>query len=112
MQLDVDVSPPAIILSVWLTLTKGHNREDMQADDYELLSSNFGLVTDRQTDGRTESDAYEPTVQVAQVCSKMVKKIILLRNTDAHLHPRSFTVSHISIHVKIDNLKILMIHKF
>ncbi len=32
------------------------------------MSSNFGLVTDR----RTESDAYERTVQVAQVGSKMM----------------------------------------
>ena len=30
---------------------------------------NYYLVTDRQTDGRTESDAYEPTVQYAQVGS-------------------------------------------
>ena len=39
---------------------------------YELLSSLiFGPVrTDRQTDGQTESDAYEPTVQSAQVGSK------------------------------------------
>ena len=33
---------------------------------YELLSHSFGLATDR----RTESDAYEPTVQCAQVGSK------------------------------------------
>ncbi len=32
---------------------------------YELLSS------DRQTDGQTESDAYKPTVQYAQVGSKI-----------------------------------------
>ncbi len=32
---------------------------------YELLSS------DRQTDRQTESDAYEPTVQYAQVGSKI-----------------------------------------
>ncbi len=39
---------------------------------YELFSSlNFGPVTDGQTDRWTESDAYEPTVHKAQVCSKM-----------------------------------------
>ncbi len=31
---------------------------------------NYCPVTDGQTDGRTESDAYEPTVQHAQVGSK------------------------------------------
>ncbi len=35
-----------------------------------VLSRSFGLVTDRRTDTRTESDAYEPTVQCAQVGSK------------------------------------------
>ncbi len=35
---------------------------------YELLSSLI-FVTDRQTDRQTESDAYEPTVQFAQVSS-------------------------------------------
>ena len=34
---------------------------------YELFSSDFGKV---QTDGQTESDVYEPTVQFAQVGSK------------------------------------------
>ncbi len=29
---------------------------------YEFLSRTFGLVTDRQTDRQTESEAYEPTV--------------------------------------------------
>ncbi len=37
---------------------------------YELFSPIFGQVrTDRQTDGQTESDAYEPNVQYAQVGS-------------------------------------------
>ncbi len=35
---------------------------------------NYYPVTDGQTDGRTESDAYEPTVQYAQVGSKMKYK--------------------------------------
>ncbi len=38
---------------------------------------NYYPVTDRQTDGqtdrRTESDAYEPAVQYAQVGSKMLQ---------------------------------------
>ncbi len=33
------------------------------------MSSNFCPVTDRQTDRQTESDAYEPSVQCAQVGS-------------------------------------------
>ncbi len=41
---------------------------------------NFILVwisfTDRQTDGRTESDAYEPTVQHAQVGSKRLRVLL------------------------------------
>ena len=32
---------------------------------------NYYPVTDGQTDGRTESDAYEPTVKYAQVGSKI-----------------------------------------
>ncbi len=47
---------------------------------YELLSSLI-FVTDRRTDGQTdrqtESDAYEPTVQFAQVGSKMAPSFIL-----------------------------------
>ncbi len=35
---------------------------------------NYYPVTDRQTDGRTESDAYEPTVQNVQVGSKIKLK--------------------------------------
>ncbi len=35
------------------------------------MSSTLGLVTDRRTDRRTESDAYEPTVQCAQVGSNI-----------------------------------------
>ncbi len=33
---------------------------------------NYYPVTDGQTDGRTESDAYEPTMQYAQVGSKII----------------------------------------
>ncbi len=40
---------------------------------YELFSPIFGQVrTDGQTDRQTESDAYEPTVQFAQVGSKII----------------------------------------
>ncbi len=34
---------------------------------------NYYPVTDRRTDGQTESDAYEPTVQYAKVGSKTVQ---------------------------------------
>ena len=40
------------------------------------MSSNFCLVTDRRTDRETESDAYEPTVQCAQMAKKF--RIILV----------------------------------
>ncbi len=41
-------------------------------------SPDYRQTTDRQTDYRkqTETDAYEPTVQVAQVGSKMIPYII------------------------------------
>ncbi len=46
---------------------------------YEFLSS------DRQTDGRTESDAYEPTVQYAQVSSKIKKSCLTYRDDEPDL---------------------------
>ncbi len=50
--------------------------KDIQANSWvcKLILSEIWIyypVTDRQTDRRTESDAYEPTVQYAQVGSKM-----------------------------------------
>ncbi len=64
---------------------------------YELKSSLiFGKVqTDRQTDGRTdrqtESDAYEPTVQIAQVGSKSCPRAshARLRPEDLNLDKKS-----------------------
>ncbi len=58
---------------------------------YELFSSdlfsslNFGQVTDRQTDGRTESDAYEPTVHKHRCAQKLEgkerKAVYFMENT-------------------------------
>ena len=53
---------------------------------YELLSSLiFGKV---QTDGRTESDAYEPTMQLAQVGSikTEVSFFFIVRHISDNLH--------------------------
>ncbi len=49
-QLDVDVSPPAYIMTFRLTLT--HVTLDLESMWHELLSRSFCLVTDDQTDGK------------------------------------------------------------
>ena len=86
MQLDVGVSPPANIMtfrpgSTHLTLT----HVTFDPDPWPLtLNMTLGalvlkiwiivqefLSSHRQTDGQTEIDAYEPTVQCAQVGSKI-----------------------------------------
>ncbi len=46
---------------------------------------NYYPVTDGQTDRQTESDAYEPTVQYAQVGSKTII-ILMLSNTLRPMH--------------------------
>ena len=76
-QLDIVVCPTAFVwdpnLDIWYKNTALYQRGGtLYFSRYELLSSLiFGPVrTDRQIDRRTESDAYEPTVQSAQVGSK------------------------------------------
>ncbi len=58
MQLDVEVSPPANIWNL--------SSQDSTSPLWKLIDTfryiNFFLVKSVQTDGRTESDAYEPTV--------------------------------------------------
>ncbi len=65
-QLDVDVSSPANIIGprptfIHMTLT------NVTFVLNEILSSSFGLVTDRCMQGQRENDAYEPIMQCAQV---------------------------------------------
>ncbi len=62
MQLDVDVSPPANIMTFRPGLI--HLTFDL---DTGVVVYNVPWV---HPDGQTESDAYEPTVQGAQVGSK------------------------------------------
>ena len=54
-QLDVGMSPPANIMSFSLT-------DPCHSSDMNYCPVNFCLVILSQTDGQTESDAYEPTV--------------------------------------------------
>ena len=74
MQLDVGMEPTfrfehIICICKEMGIVKYFTR-------YELLSSLIFVTdrqTDRQTDGQTDgSDAYEPTVQFAQVGSKII----------------------------------------
>ena len=69
--------------------------------------------TDRQTDGQTnrqtESDAYEPTVQYAQVGSKKTKKKNKQNNTEvktlSNILPMNNVVGHTSFYAKMDLVK-------
>ena len=74
MQLDVDVRPPANIMTFRLGLT--HVTFDLHPCDLGAVGLGILIIVQeflsshRRTDRQTESDAYEPTVQCAQVGSK------------------------------------------
>ena len=91
MQLDVG-SEPYLPIEQALRLLISHMSREAQMDPLSIIASEIWILVKSEfwssPDGQTESDAYEPTVQYAQVGSKMnPRKVVWNLNPRKDLNP-------------------------